>query len=444
MCIQNIYVYNCGHSYEFLVLHPSATEPCEAVPEVAVPVGRDCKCCEEAGYCPECHRAALVGGDVSERRVGYDTVELDGEECEGRCCLAGPSSCEPNSNPGHQVSPALCAPSLVDFEAHERQEHDKKPFVKYQATNQLPTNYKTISHAELEQSLQENVDKQEETQDDATCHCAQCAEYEQWAQAKSLGSYEETVQRRGLLERPQQLMREESEEYCHCYDSTEISDSESFSRLSAVPTIISPERERHMVEILHRFELTDDIRAAAIVTHGPELDELNALIEDIANGEARSMIEKERVKWARECADWDREVAEREREEIHRNRDDYLEEFSSRITQPRDRERRRERCDQTPRYYHGVAAEPECAAASASRKCPPISQNLYNELLDADDEVEQLERNLREIEQRLEEADLRREAKYNMVRSRQDREGDDLKRRDSEARKKNKGKERKK
>jgi hypothetical protein len=72
---------------------------------------------------------------------------------------------------------------------------------------------------------------------------------------------------------------------------------------------------------------------------------------------------------------------------------------------------------------------------------------LYNELFDADDEVEQLERDLLEIEQRLEDADLRREATYNMVRSRQEREAaqvDDLKRRDTEVGKKNKGKERKK
>jgi hypothetical protein len=140
MCIQNIYVYKCGHSYEFLVLHPGATEPCKVVSEIAVPVGKNCGC-EKPGYCAECDGHTLVGRSVTERCSGRDCVEREyEEECEGSCCLAGPATQEPNFE--QQDSPAVRAPSLVDLEARDRQQHDKETFSKYQATNQSPADYK--------------------------------------------------------------------------------------------------------------------------------------------------------------------------------------------------------------------------------------------------------------------------------------------------------------
>jgi hypothetical protein len=397
MCIQNIYAYNCGHSYEFLVLHPGATEPCEVVSEIAVPVGRNCGC-EKPGYCAECHGHALVGRSVNERCSSRDCVEREYEqECEESCCLAGPATQQPNS--GQQDSPAVRAPSLVDLEARDRQQHNKETVFKYRATNQSPADFKPISPAELqtlgrslENSIQDHFDKLEEIEDDMICSCPPCSEYSNWRRASSNAMHEEMMNWQ-----QQQFMA----------DNLSLNDEENLEK------------------ILRRFELAFDIRDAGIATRDAELEELGKWIEDVTNEEARRVLDKGRERWERKCA-----------------------EGGLRTARPSDsRERRHKRGDTTTADHRGVTDEQERVVASSSHTSPPLSRTLYNELLDADDEVEQLELDLLEIEQRLEDADLRREAKYNMIRSRQEREAaqvDHVKRGNSEAGKKNKGKERKK
>jgi hypothetical protein len=238
------------------------------------------------------------------------------------------------------------------------------------------------------------------------CHCAPCLEYSKWLRASSSAMHEEMM---------------------------------NWQQQQFIAENMSLEGAKKLEKILRRFELALDIRDAGIATRDAELEELGRWIENVANEEGRRVLDEGRELWERRCAEGNRDYLGEEEEE---------EEELSRTSQPRSsQQRQRKRGDTTTVDHLGTTDEQDCAISSSSRTSPSLSQTLYNELFDADDEVEQLERDLLEIEQRLEDADLRREATYNMVRSRQEREAaqvDDLKRRDTEVGKKNKGKERKK